>query len=558
MWATGRTGKNLSFSGLQAKFQGRSVALSYFRLWHLTAILRRRIDSFQVVDRAIVERRRTYDINLPALQGMVLLDRNLLKFKIVDPPSGRKVLIPIMKVPKELFSNVDTESGSGRALHLCRKHVNVQVVAHIIVGICSVSGMDQLGDEPVFHSAVQYLYSDSGNGTRAIQKLALNHGIQSTDMLDFFLSDLQPLYIQCIEIDPHDPECEIIKIRSTMASDVPERGNPTLNRSEMSSKQVKGAELPGPSQKSLNTFTYIRHFFRFKLLIMMRSFISTSLDLSGIKATRLEIKDPPIGEGVHPTHMRIISPPGTLIDDVDIIRRSDNKLLVSHPKVGIFFRQDRAIIWDSGLGLGEYAVRLKVNPKRGSFLIPAALGMFTQMLLAILCLALGPVSLVRNDASLGGALLVLPSFLAFFASRDTEHELLSRMLSLPRLLTVLSAISSIICGALVFALPDKPGNSHVLAVLFSFLFSTLYLSSTTFGLLIFQISRISLIRSLLGPVKRKSSAKKSPYIQFSKERLENPVCIVIFVALFILLMVTLYTFPATYLLELFGSKWNIN
>ena len=58
---------------------------------------------------------------------MSLLDRKLVKVEIAHLPHGSKVLIPIMKVPKELFSNVDTESGSGQALHLCRKHVNVQV-----------------------------------------------------------------------------------------------------------------------------------------------------------------------------------------------------------------------------------------------------------------------------------------------------------------------------------------------------------------------------------------------------------------------------------------------
>jgi membrane protein len=488
---------------------------------------------------------------------MSLLDRKLVKVEIAHLPHGSKVLIPIMKVPKELFSNVDTESGSGQALHLCRKHVNVQVVAHIIVGICAMFDMDRDGDELVFDLAIDYLYAGSENRVQAIQKVALNHNIQSTGILDCFLAELQNLYIQCIEIDPRESACEIIKIRSTMANDIPDQSAPALTRNTIPTKQLKGAELPETLHNSPKLLASLQNFLFSKAPLLARSFISTALDLSGIKATRLEIKDPPIGEGVHPTHMRIISPRGTLIDDVAIIRRSDSKFLISHPKVGIFFRQDRAIIWDSGLSIGEYFICMKVNPKRGTFLIPAAFGMFTQMILTVLCLRLGPATLDRNDASLGGALLLLPSFLAFFASRDTEHELLSRILGLPRLLTVLSAISSILCGALIFTLPPACTSSRVSGGLFIALIITFYLSSTTLVLLIFQISRISLIRSLLRRKKRKPLGSGESGIRFSKKEYGHPLPIAIFVAIIVLVMIVLYSFPVFYILWRHGGKWGV-
>ena len=557
----------LTSNSLRAEFQGRKVAASYFRLWHKTAILRRRVESYQVIDRGIVEKRRTYDLDMTALKGMSLLDRNLKKVDLSRPPFDDKVLIPTMKVPKELFSNVDTESGSGQALHLCRKHTNVQVVAHIIVGLCISFGingpsgdndgvLDCPEDKMVFDLAVEHLYSETDYTFEALRKSALLYGGASVQALDFFLADLETLFIQCVEIDLTDPACEFIKIRSTMGDDILEQKRGASVDATKPTKSGDEASLPKQTMTRERFLITAQEFCHSKIS-SLKSFLSVTLDLVGIKATRLVINDPPVGEGAHPTHMRIISPPGTLIDDVDIIRCSDNQLLTSHPKVGIFFRQDRAIIWDSGLSVGEYSVRVKVNPKRGSFLIPAAFGMFTQMILTVLCLSLGPASLGRNDASLGGVLLILPSFLAFFASRDTEHELLSRILGLPRLLTVLSAVAGVLCGALMFALPPESQNSHVRVWLFLSLLVTLYLSSTTFGLLIFQISRISLIRFLLDPVKRQFETKRSGQVRFSSERVECLGSIAFFVALFVLLMATLYIFPVTYLLEWFGSKWQI-
>ena len=229
---------------------------------------------------------------------MSLLDRKLVKVEIAHLPHGSKVLIPTMKVPKELFSNVDTESGSGQALHLCRKHVNVQVVAHIIVGICAMFDMDRDGDELVFDLAIDYLYAGSENRVQAIQKVALNHNIRSTGILDCFLAELQNLYIQCIEIDPRESACEIIKIRSTMANDIPDQSTPALTRNTIPTKQLKGAELPEILHNSPKLLASLQNFLFSKAPLLARSFISTALDLSGIKATRLEIKDPPIGERV--------------------------------------------------------------------------------------------------------------------------------------------------------------------------------------------------------------------------------------------------------------------
>lgn len=44
---------------------------SYFTLWDRTAIPSRRIESFQVIDRVIIERRRIYDLDLSVLRGVL-------------------------------------------------------------------------------------------------------------------------------------------------------------------------------------------------------------------------------------------------------------------------------------------------------------------------------------------------------------------------------------------------------------------------------------------------------------------------------------------------------
>ena len=484
-----------------ASFAGRGIALAYYRLWfHLTA-LRRRVETFQLVDRSLSTRRITYDIDLCTLQEMNLFRRTATS-STEGPDSEERVIIPLARVDKKLFCDVDTETGVGEALHLCRKHVNIRVTAHLIVDLFAASGMKSSADNDIFNLAVQYLFSGSEDLVGELRKIAEINAVRNTFTLISFLRDLQNKYIQCIEISDHRSSNEIVKIRiSTTINNISSFSQAKKNRQHQPQEPL--VSTTGTGGNSENRKEWIRSDRQENLNVARRRTKRLAFkffEYIGVLASRIEILDCPIGRGIHPSHMRVVAPSGTLIDDVHIFKVEDPKSPVNHSGLQILFHHERAVVLDEALPRGNYAVRVKLNPKRGNFLIPAALDLFTQVGLLLLCLFLGPDRIARNDVALTGGLLLLPSLAAFFASRDAEHEVLSRILGWPRLFTVSSAISGVFCGTLMAVLPGKLDNippSRLTFCLFYGLIISLHLTLGCLFLICLQIGRIEAMRKVV-------------------------------------------------------------
>ncbi|MBP2376847.1 hypothetical protein JOF42_000342 [Microbacterium phyllosphaerae] len=134
---------------------------------------------------------------------------------------------------------------------------------------------------------------------------------------------------------------------------------------------------------------------------------------------------------------------------------------------------DRATFYDSGLPPADYRVEIDLEPARGPFLVPAALT--TGLLLFLVGMATlfqwmdgrfswaPPTFVFVPDDTYGWrmesiqtvqanfdaavtVLAIVPSLVAIYIVRAGEHKLVTRLMTIPRLLVLASAFAAIVCG----------------------------------------------------------------------------------------------------------------
>lgn len=118
----------------------------------------------------------------------------------------------------------------------------------------------------------------------------------------------------------------------------------------------------------------------------------------------------------------------------------------------------------SGTGLSsdaESEARLVLAPDPAGLVnqtLTAAL--FSWVLLMVMCLSAGPLSTVTAEADRAGAVagvtLAIPAVVVAWMARGPEHELVSRLLILPRIVTALTALVLLVAAtALVLGLDEQ-------------------------------------------------------------------------------------------------------
>lgn len=189
---------------------------------------------------------------------------------------------------------------------------------------------------------------------------------------------------------------------------------------------------------------------------------------------------------------------------------------------------DRALFYRAHMKPGPYEMRVELEPARGPFLVPAALTMGLLMMLLIAAAALqwadarfteaspefvfvqrpdgtGSLSAVHStQANFDAAVTVLaivPSLIAIYIVRVGEHQLVTRLLTLPRILVLVSAFSTIVAAGATAA-SVAPQN---LFVAYAFAASS---TGIAFVMVCVPIVRVSVFRWLRRRVARSDRRRR--------------------------------------------------
>ena len=233
------------------------------------------------------------------------------------------------------------------------------------------------------------------------------------------------------------------------------------------------------------------------------------MQLCGIRAPRFKFPGGPIGLGRYTTHLRLIAPAGTRVDDCRLHGRRPSDFVqhevASTSDFSVSFSDERALIFDREHVRGLIDIVIKLNPKRGLFHFPAILTSFVLVILLSLLLRFGPMSSPDQASGFAAALFLLPSVSVLFVANSTEDEMISRVLGWNRLFLTISLIMSVITGGLLVL--SQIGEDHPLAktdaplihsISFWFVLLTLIYNYSILVIFTLGVFRIDRMRRIVG------------------------------------------------------------
>lgn len=333
-----------------------------FDLWNERKHIRRRVDTYELIDRSMVNHRTTIDLECSLSFGFQspaerpsevaadpvrqMRDCKLRRLfcrsvhvtqddpKLPAPAADRTaVTVPLFLLRKARFLDVDCHDPQGRVLALARRSTNQQMSARIVAGgilrdaaaqeksiTCAdayqiayayVTAKDTRN--PAEINEDDYAYADLRRGLDERGIRVISRQLKNT------LSVFSDFYIQSIIIPLPISGTEIIKIRVL--------------------KDISRHATPRP--KALRRLT----------------------EPLGIQAARISLSY----HDHHPLHTRFSAPADTILDDLAITRLGE-KTPYQDPKLNTLVHHAKEAILDRGIAWDTYHLVIKLNPKRGSFL----------------------------------------------------------------------------------------------------------------------------------------------------------------------------------------------
>lgn len=145
-------------------------------------------------------------------------------------------------------------------------------------------------------------------------------------------------------------------------------------------------------------------------------------------------------------HTRVDAPYGTRIIDAELRSGRGGGRKVNPDLYERRISFDRAVIYTSQLERGNYLVWVKTLARSGTFTIPSILSTFLMACLAALILGLQSQHqnldwLNGRSGSVVALLTLVPSLTVAYFARPGEHELIGRLLALPRIFVFAAALS---------------------------------------------------------------------------------------------------------------------
>ncbi|WP_404474226.1 hypothetical protein [Microbacterium aerolatum] len=238
-----------------------------------------------------------------------------------------------------------------------------------------------------------------------------------------------------------------------------------------------------------------------------------SLDRLGWKPQTQRIPMGGVGKAQR-NHVRILAPEDSHIRNA---RWMQDDSLLKKVADGVYSGQpaplDRATFYDSGLPPADYHAEVDLEPARGPFLFPAWLT--TGLLLVLVGFALffqwmdgrfswaAPTFVIQPDDRYGlrfesvqvvqanfdaavTVLAIIPSLVAIYIVRAGEHQLITRLMTVPRTLVLMSAFAAIICAGATAASVQR--ESLLVVYMVGFLIVLVAFVSVTIPLV--RVSRV--------------------------------------------------------------------
>jgi len=541
---------------LDGAFLGPDVSAGYYKLWNDKKYILRRVHTFTLLDRALLIQNVTIDLNwtrvrhlwrirhqiisssrdgvgarsLFSRKGVAAKIRGLMnrrqdsEVEVLEPK-----ILPILFLKNQAVYDVSARNSEGSAVHLCRQGVNQNIAAHIATGLCISRGLKPEYAQEVHREMlkeIQMRNSDLYNKSQTSKVLAL---LKASDLsgennekdVGDFLNKFANNYLQCIEFPSVGAGVEVAKIQTSDIINLQEYTGFRKKSKVNSSKEGLG-NIDNPVKKikenagikndvkATGQASSLRVKERSKVWRNLEETalykrVSYSFELLGIKATRLVLRLPDLGGLKYPVHVHMVAPPGTMIDDVQLLNEDGGIPTPPREKAGLFFHHQRALLFDRKLPAAQYRMLIKLNPKRGVFLSPAFAALVMQLIIFAGLIIAGPIRIARHDSAVISSLLLIPSLLTVLVSRDHEHELMSKMLAWQRGFTAVAGFSGVVCGLFLATLPGACAlkSSWQTKATFALLVGCLHLTLATLFLIVFQLTRISAMRGVVAIRKKK-------------------------------------------------------
>lgn len=533
-------------------YLGDQWAIAIFELWRRRSHVVRRVETHSVIDRSITAVQITLDLHLPRIReaykpllpsspGQQLVDPHGNPYSsqaqdISPIVSSGWALVPLMLRRRGQFLRVDCVDSQERTLHLARASRNNQIAAHVIVG-CVLKDKSNhptsVPGSPLYQAAYGFVsHTDPGleglvasgesgeyNLSDFELQLALWNVHVSTSLIAL-LDDLGEQYIQCAYLQVADGDVEIVKlmleaptpqpvIRWTQSRPITKDYLRWDDTGEDGEEESYHLDVEGHSEEPTPPSSfYARIDTSFRRTVRQSQEAiwigGRSLgQLLGITPFEIKLDRLNTLHRSHPTHMRFIAPPGTMIDGVEheiVVKpgledQEVGRIAISHHAVSLH---------DLGHADAQYSLLFKINPKRGLFLVPATAALALVLLILSLSLLAGPKVLTTGASGTVGALSVLPTLAVVFVARADEHEILGKLSGALRTLVITAFGAATLAGVSIGLLG---GSKYTGLVEWEFRFLTLAwvtALAVTFALL-WQIARIQSDRSQAKGRRRKDS-----------------------------------------------------
>lgn len=429
------------------------AAISYAKIWTDPSYVVRRVDTARIVNSKNILKNATFDIsNSDLYEG---LSRICKTYK-----GGRgtplHLPVPLLTLPRDPLFDLSASDASGTKLHTCRKSVNISVSAHIIVGMCLQSATVTPAltvVKSLFDVSVKFL-RDPNDWKRedVLEHIRKSFGVEPVGKVSALLGQLNHNFIACIDLPvASTDEVSVVKV----VFDDYMSGRDGFYDASMSDFK---SNLAWPSNISGQDTPEYTHSELYIARNTLKGKLTHVTQLCGIRAPRFKFPGGPIGLGRYTTHLRLIAPEGTRIDDCRVHRWGNKghssknytqREVVPTSNFSISFNDERALIFDREHVKDSVNIIVKLNPKRTLFHFPAILTSFVLVALLFLLLRFGPMSTPDQASGFAAALFLLPSVSVLFVANSTEDEMISRTLGWNRLFLTISLIMSVITGGLL-------------------------------------------------------------------------------------------------------------
>lgn len=430
------------------QYKGAEYAIAYWRMWRQRTHIYRRVDTYELLDAEAVQLSATFDIGNESLWAAQMVDG--------EPAIGLGTHpVPIMMLKKQPLFDLDCLGSQGRPAHFCRRYENIDICAHIIVGMLLDSKRDI--DDPkqlvIYQGALSYLgfERDSTDSAKERFRAELVEEVKAVmgqgqevllSRVQDFLSALIHNYIQCVWYEySNDTQIHILKIRTI---------------SMLQHIDVQGQTSPISEQfrevhRRVTTLLRTRRYRESLRLAMKGMWARIMRGFQSLSITSLAVIVTILGEDL-PNHIRVVSAKGTTIDEITL--RAQDKTPYEGDVLATR-HSERAALLLRGIPPNAYELILRLTPKSLDFIFPGFVVSVLQLTLLSTALLVGPEVVSRNAVAFTGTAIVSPFVSTLFLVRESEHALVTRLLGAPRSVLLILSFSAVIAGAFISLLPKQ-------------------------------------------------------------------------------------------------------